>query len=62
MLTKIIDNSLIESILKDLKYHIIYYFDSLKCGNSNIQLDQDNINEAFYLMKISVCIFIEMMV
>ncbi|HHV29774.1 MAG TPA: hypothetical protein GXX73_09320 [Clostridium sp.] len=38
----------ITSLIKDFDNHIIYYFDSLKSGKGQVEIDTDNINEAFF--------------
>jgi len=41
----------ITSLIKDFDNHIIYYFDSLKFGKGQVEVDIDNINEAFFFKK-----------
>lgn len=38
----------IASLIKDFDNRIIYYFDNLKFGKGQIELDTDNVNEAFF--------------
>lgn len=47
----------ITSQVKNFDNHIIYYFDSLKFGKGQVDIDMDNINEAF-LFKEGKCLHI----
>jgi len=47
----------IASLIKDFDNRIIYYFDNLKFGKGQIELDTDNVNEAFFFEKGSVCTY-----
>lgn len=46
-----VESSDMTSLIKDFDNHIIYYFDSLKFGKGQVEIDMDNINEAFFFKK-----------
>ena len=41
----------ITSLVKEFDNYIIYYFDNLEFGKGQVELDTDNVNEAFFFKE-----------
>lgn len=46
-----IESSDMTSLIQDFDNHIIYYFDGLNFGKEQVEIDIENINEAFFFKK-----------